>query len=135
MPVYFGFPISCDEALRIFNIDKEVLVTKIINSKNWTRENVSDCHLICEINEYFENKLVKIKIYPTIKSHFILGYEVNKPSDVWTNIDEFLILLINLKIQFATDMLELDGDLCEVRIEYTDNNKLVKHPIPYIISY
>uniref|UniRef100_A0A6C0D7Y9 Uncharacterized protein n=1 Tax=viral metagenome TaxID=1070528 RepID=A0A6C0D7Y9_9ZZZZ len=56
MPVYFGLPISCDEALRIFNIDKEMLITKIINIKKWKKEDINDCHLICEINDYFENK-------------------------------------------------------------------------------
>lgn len=29
---------------------------------------------------------LKIKVYPTDKGHFILGYEINKPSDIWTNL-------------------------------------------------
>lgn len=141
MPVYFGIPVSCKEAFRIFGLDIESVKNRLIErgiKKSW----ISDCYFIEDLNKHLETYPVKIQVYSTDKGQNIIGYEVEEPSNVWSkfiNVDDFVTLLIQLKVKFSEEMATIGADLSEVTLEYMEgddeNPEKVKNPSPYIISY
>jgi hypothetical protein len=139
MPVYFGIPLTCNEAFRIFGLDFEIIKQQLMVKNNWKREFIHDYYFRDGINDYFIKMSKKIRLYSTDKGQCIVGYIIEEPSDVWEkfiNVDEFMTLLIKLKSQFAEEILDLKADLSEVTLEYMEGEpEIVRYPAPYIISY
>ena len=131
MTVYFGFPISYQEAFRIFKQSLE------------PKDFYSGFDIINKLNKYLSEKNVEIRLFTTDKYQFIIGYEITEVSDVWNkfvNIYEFINLLGQLREKFSIEMKLLDADISEIRIEYMEGANeescnLIKNPIPYVISY
>jgi len=110
MPLYFGLPVCCDEAYCIFGLDLEYYIDKVIEEKNIKREQVHYYYLIEYVRVYLKKNNTKIKIHSTDKGQYIIGYEIKEVSDIsnsFINADEFVDLLVNLKIQFTNEMNEL----------------------------
>jgi hypothetical protein len=142
MPVYFGLPVTCQEAYRIFGIDLEMVKRDLIERKNINQRFMNVWYFADELNKHFEQCDKKIRLFSTDKGQFVLGYEIAEVSDVWNkfiNMDELVILLAKLKSQFGEEMLDLKADLKKVTLEYMegdeDNPETVSFPTPYIISF
>ena len=131
MTVYFGFPVSYQEAFRIL---KQSLEPKDIHHA---------CDILNILNKYLYEKNVEIRLFTTDKYQFIIGYEIPEIGDIWHKfvyVYEFINLLGQLREKFSIEMKLLDADISEIRIEYMegDNDQpsnIIKNPIPYIISY
>ena len=139
MTVYLGLPITCKEAIRILGLNLDNIINEIrIKYKYPGNSYFPDYHIINDINEYLRLS-TKIKIFPTDKGQWIIGYEIKEPSDVWIkfiNVDEFVINIINLKTQFTKEMEILKADLSQVTLEHMEGDQeVVKNPIPYIIEW
>ena len=147
MPCYLGIPVCIEEAFRIFGLNIQMIENDIINKYN-EKKSKYDCdkttvslwELIISINKYFKTYFIEIKIFTTDKGQCIIGYEVEEPTDLWNkfiNVDDFIVLILNLKKKFAKEMELLNANLSEVTLEYMEGNKetpeKVKNPIPYVI--
>ena len=142
MPVYFGLPIKCQEAFRIFGIDIELIKSDLIERKKIHPRYMGGWEFAIELNKHFEQCKKKVRLYSTDKGQFILGYVMKEVADVYNNfinMDELVILLAKLKSQFGEEMLDLNADLSNVTLEYMEgNNKnphVVNFPTPYVISF
>jgi len=144
MTTYIGIPVCLTEALRIFKQDIETVEENILKKLNKKKDDhyYVDNIILHEMNEYLETSSTKIKIFPTDKGQYIIGYEIKEPSNLWSkfiNVDNFLILIMNLRHKFLEEMTILNADLSEVTLEYMEGlekDKIkVKNPIPYIICY
>jgi hypothetical protein len=136
MPLYFGLPVTTCEAFRIFDVDIEKTINEILKQKNWGRDRIMDCHLIPILNDYFQNRHMKLQIFITDKRQCVLGYLIKNNWDDFINVDQFIILLTNLKTQFVIETLQLNANLNNVLLEHIAGEKvLINNPIPYIISF
>ena len=138
MTVYLGLPITCKEAIRILGLNLDNIINEI-RIKYKCEENYDyDSYFFEDINEYLRVS-TKIRFHSTDKGQWIVGYEIEEPSDVsikFINVDEFIIKIINLKTQFTKEMEILKADLSQVTLEYMEGiPEVVKNPIPYIIAY
>ena len=139
MPVYLGLPLHFLETFRILGIDYTKTIIELVNKNNLKNNDYVSPYIYDELNNYLKNKDVNLRIYNTDKGQIILGYEIHEPSDVWdkfTNVDEFITLLGDLKIMFNNEIKKLDGNLEKVIIHHMEGeDEIVNFPIPYIISY
>ena len=142
MPVYFGLPIKCQEAFRIFGIDMEMIKRDLIERKKINVRLMSVYDFADELNNHFEHRGKKVRLFSTDKGQFVLGYEIKEVSDVWykfINMDELVILLEKLKSQFGEEMLDLKADIKKVTLEFMEgdeeNPEIVNFPTPYVISF
>ena len=105
------------------------------------RERIYDYHLVPVLNDFFIDNSTNIRIIPTDKGMYIIGYMINETSDVWNkfiNMDEFIILIINLKTLFMQETQKLNADMSNVELAYMEGDlipEIVKNPVPYIISW
>ena len=139
MTVYFGIPVTIIEAYRIFGINIENTIEEILKKYNLTREIYIDGYLVDVLNKYLKESC-KIKIYSTDKGMYVIGYEikeVSNVSDTFINMDNFIILLLQLKKLFIEETIRLNADLSKVNLAYMEgnDNDIVSNPIPYIISW
>ena len=144
MTTYFGIPVCIREVLRILRKDIETVEQNILNRLNKKKDDhyYIDNIILKEMNKYLETSSTEIKIFPTDKGQYIFGYEIKEPSNVWSkfiNVDNFVILIMNLKNKFLEEMTILNADLSEVTLEFMEGSIKdrikVKNPIPYIICY
>lgn len=144
MTTYFGIPVCIREVLRILRKDIETVEQNILNKLNKKKDDYYyiDDIILKEMNNYLKTSSTDIKIFPTDKGQYIFGYEIKEPSNVWNkfiNVDNFVILIMNLKNKFLEEMTILNADLSEVTLEFMEcsikDRIKVKNPIPYIICY
>jgi hypothetical protein len=135
MPLYFGLPITTREAFRIFEVDIENTINEILKRKKWGRERIMDCHLVPILNDYFQSRHMNLQMFINDKGHCVLGYIIKKNWNDFINVDQFIILLCNLKTQFVVETLQLGANLSNVLLEHVEcRSEMVNNPVPYIIS-
>ena len=139
MPVYFGLPLTIEESFRLLKLNFEDILNEIMTKHKLSRHSYLDCYFIDYLNKYFKECSVNMKIFYTDKGQCIIGYEIKEPSNVWNkfiNVDEFIILLSNLKTEFALESLDLDIDFSVVTLEYMEGEpEVTSYPAPFVISY
>jgi hypothetical protein len=133
MPLYFGIPVRVKEAIRILNLDLVEISKEVKQQKYYC-----DYTFVDIANNYLQ-KISTIRIYYLDKGLCVCGFIIEEPSDVWKNfinVDELVIKLLNLKLSFQKEIEKLNGNLCEVKLEYMEGiPKIVKNPIPYILEW
>jgi hypothetical protein len=138
MPIYFGLPVTKKEAFRLFNINYEKIKYDI-EQKHKSSYYSTECYLFDYLVCHFEEIGLQLKIFSTDKGQIIVGYEIREPSDVWNkfiNVDQFIIMLSNLKTQFALETKDYEINFREVELERMEGEpEIVRCPIPYIIEY
>jgi hypothetical protein len=140
MTVYFGLPLTCDEAVRILGLNINTIINdiKIKHECVGNYRDIHDIHITEELNEYFRVS-TKIRIFYTDKGQCIIGYEIEELSDLWKkiiNADEFVIKIVTLKTQFTKEMEILKADLSQVTLEHMEAEpEIIKNPIPYVIAF
>lgn len=142
MPVYFGLPVTKKEAFRLFNINYEKVKYEIEEKHKLSHDIYSyctECYLFDYLVRHFQEIGLQIKIFNTDKGQCIVGYEICEPSDVWhkfINVDQFIIMLSNLKTKFALETKDYEKNFREVELERMEGEpEIVICPIPYIIEY
>jgi len=134
MSLYFGLPITTREAFRIFEVDIENTINEILKRKKWRREQIMDCHLIPILNDYFQGRHMNLQMFTNDKGRCVLGYSIKHNWDDYINVDQFIILLCNLKTQFVVETLQLGANLSNVLLEHIEGrSEMINKPVPYII--
>lgn len=142
MPIYFGIPVTKKEAFRLFDLHYEKIKYEIEQKHKLSHDIFSysiECYLFDYLENYFKKINLDIRIYNTDKGQCIVGYEIKEPSDVWDkfiNVDQFIIVLTNLKTKFVLETIDYQKNFREVELECMEGEpKFVSYPVPYIIEY
>jgi len=140
MPVYFGLPVTCREAYRLFDENYNQTELGIIEKYRLFRENpFTDPYMIEELNKFFTRRGLKMRIYSTDKGQCIVGYIIDEASDVsytFIDVDNFITKLTNLKTKFALEAAQYSSNFQHVTLERMENDPIeVSFPVPYIIEY
>lgn len=80
MPLYFGFPLSCQEAFRLFGLDFEQTKCDIMQKHKLTENMNMDCYFVDYVNNFFKGKNIEMRAFYTDKGQYIVGYEMEKLS-------------------------------------------------------
>ena len=131
---YLGFPVRLPEAFRIFNIEFD---DEAYENGRMCHEDTQKC--IERAKKYFRNHSTNFGIYPTDKGQYIIGYKINEFSDVWTDfcsVNNAITLLVNLKTQFAAELIKLNADITHVILEGMESEpQTVYSPDPFVMTY
>ena len=138
MPIFFGIPVKSNEAFRLFNLDFETVKYGIMKKHNLKDNMYMDCFFIDYLNNNFKICGHNIRTYYTDKGQFIIGYEITELLNCnrkFTNVDQFIIMLTNLKTQFVIEMQKYKDNFRNVILEHLeDEEEEVSFPLPYIIE-
>jgi hypothetical protein len=125
MPLYIGYPITLKEAFRILRLEGYD-----------EHKHKSDNYSI--ISDYLE-KIGPLNIYWIDKGQCVLGYHIKSVTDVWekfTEVDEFIVNVIELKNQLRKDLIKINADIDEITFEYMEGEpKTFKNPLPVILEW
>jgi hypothetical protein len=58
MPVYFGLPVTCQEVIRLFNLDLELVKRKIIQEYKLSEHMFMDYYYAGYLNDFFTPFLI-----------------------------------------------------------------------------
>jgi hypothetical protein len=124
--IYLGYPVRSVEAFRIFGQTMD--------------HPLYDCQNDRQLSKYL--KTYNLDFYGTDKGQYIIGLPIKEFDDMWnkfTNVDDSIILLINLKKEFKKRMLLANADTSKVTIEYMesgmDDAETLMNPEPFIMSW
>lgn len=56
MPLYLGFPVTCQEAFRLFSLDFEQVKCHIMQKYSLTENMYMNCHFVDYMNKFFKGK-------------------------------------------------------------------------------
>ena len=139
MPLYFGLPVRCEEAFRLFDLDFEKIQKEIMKEHNLTENMYKDCYFVDYLNKFFITDKITIKIFNMGKGMFIVGYkiqEVNIFEKQFINVNDFIIQLTDLKTLFSLETMKYKNNFSKVILEHMeDEQETVSFPKPYIIEY
>jgi hypothetical protein len=115
MPLYFGFPVTCQQAFRLFSLDFEQVKCNIMQKHNLTENMYMDCYFVDYANNFLNDKNVEISVFYTDKGQCIIGYKIE-------NLSVFERKFV--KVSEFTDMLEkLTTEFwCEIQLTHCDKN-------------
>lgn len=124
MPVYFGFAVAFEEAIRFMG---RLIISDDIETD------------LGYLNGYFKYSETGIVAHKIGTDRYVIGYEMdNTLSADWKkfeNEEENAVFMESLKQQFACAMRVLLADTREISLkDENDKITIVKHPEPYIIS-
>ena len=103
--LFFGIPVTLDEAYRIFGINIENVKEEIILKYKYNSGvyYVIQAHLNEYIYTYLRKKAVKLNVISTDKGQYVIGYRIEEDISPWNrfkNVDDFIALLVDLKKLF-----------------------------------
>jgi hypothetical protein len=140
--LFFGIPVTLDEAYRIFGINIENVKKEIILKYKYNNPGVYyviQAHLDKYIYTYLQEKAVKLNVISTDKGQYVIGYRIEEDISPWNrfkNVDDFITLLVDLKKLFYEEMGKCNADLSVVTLEIMEGeHEVVHNPMPYIISF
>ena len=139
--LFFGIPVTLEEAYRIFGVDIEMIKEEIVlkHKCNLGMYHTIQAHLNDYMYAYLGKKAVKLNVISTDKGQYVIGYRIEEDILPWNrfkNVDDFIALLIDLKELFYEEMGECNADLSVVTLEIMEGESEVVHnPMPYIISF
>jgi len=137
--LYFGIPVTCKEAFRIFDLDIEKTKIDLIEKYNLNSSSYMDFYFVDYLNIFFENEKMSIKIFYLDKGQCIFGYEMRDVDNFekkFIDVDQFLIKLTKLKTLFNLDTIKFNKNFSSIELEHMeDEPEFVKFPQPYIIEY
>jgi len=139
MPLYFGLPVTCAEALRLFGLDFEDIKYETMQKNKLTENMYMDCYFVDYLTSFFKRQQMDMRIFYTDKGQCIVGYEIKEVSVFqknFINVDHFLIQLASLKSLFSTETEKWRSNFREVVLEHLeDEPETVEFPEPYIIEF
>jgi hypothetical protein len=139
MPVYFGLPVTCQEAFRLFSLDFEQVKCDIMQKHRLSENMYMDCYFADYLNNFFRNKKLTLRINYLDKGQCILGYHMIQVCNFqknFVNVDLFIIQLTNMKTLFAMETEQYRENFREVVLEYMeDEPETVEFTQPYIIEF
>lgn len=139
MPVYFGLPVTCREAFRLFDLHFEQVKFDIME-KNKLKENMyMDCYFVDYLNCLFKGEKMTMKTHYTDKGQCIIGYELANISGFqrkFVNVSDFITILESFRTTFTREIEKYKENFREVVLEHMeDEPETVSFPEPYIIEF
>uniref|UniRef100_A0A6C0JJS2 Uncharacterized protein n=1 Tax=viral metagenome TaxID=1070528 RepID=A0A6C0JJS2_9ZZZZ len=140
MPVYFGFPVSCEEAFRLFGQDFEGPAQTIMEQRNYRRDSwFIGSHLVPLLNKYLANNQSDLRLFETDKGACVIGYKIMElcgSTDNYIEVNNLLGVLITLKQRFDTEMRALSVDLSYIVLQRVEEEpETVHNPKPFVITH
>jgi hypothetical protein len=141
MPLYFGFPVTCQEAFRLFSLDYERAKRYIIQTYKLTENMYMDCHFVDYVNNFFKEKNMEMRIFYTDKGQCIVGYKIENTSVFerkFVKVYEFMHILENLERRFWNEVAinNCKENFNIVVLEHVeDESETVEGDYPYIIEF
>jgi hypothetical protein len=139
MPLYFGLPVVCKEAFRLFSLNFEEVKSEVMRKYKLSENMYMDCYFVDYLNAFFEREKMDIRIFYTDKGQCIVGYEiieVNIFQKNYINVSKFVTLLQYLKTAYAQTTAKYIENFSEVELEHMeDEPETVKFPEPFIIDF
>ena len=144
MPIYFGFPVACQEAFRLFSLDFEQAKCDIIQKYN-LRENMHmDCYFVDYANNFFKEKNLKMRVFYTDKGQCIVGYKIENTSVFerkFVKVSEFTDMLEKLTTEFWCEihLTHCTENLNKIVLEHMEDEPEIVEGFeniePYIIEF
>jgi len=141
MPIYFGFPVTCQEAFRLFSLDFEQVKCDIMKKHKFTGDVYMDCYFVDYANNFFKEENMKMRVFYTDKGQCIVGYKIENTSVFerkFIKADEFTKLINNLRKSFWNEITIRDcaNNFSEIVLEHMeDEPETVEDCEPYIIEF
>jgi len=141
MPLYFGFPVTYQEAFRLISLDFEQAKGEIMQKYNLEENMYMDCYFINYVNNFFKSKNVEMRVFYTDKGQCIVGYKTENAS-VFTRkflkVSEFTDMLEKLGTRFwqEIEIINCRENFNEIVLEHMeDEPETVEGGEPYIIEF
>jgi len=141
MPIYFGFPVTCQEAFRLFSLDFEQAKCDIMQKYKLTETMYMDCHFVDYANNFFKEKTMEMRLYYTDKGQCIVGYKIENTSVFerkFVKVCDFKNILERLEIRFWNEVTinNCKENFNTVVLEHMeDEPETVEGGEPYIIEF
>jgi len=141
MPLYFGFPVTCPEAFRLFNLDFEHAKRDIMQKHKLTENMYMDCHFVDYANNFLKGKKVGMRVFYTDKGQCIVGYKIDNLSvfeKKFVKVSELTNMLEKLGVDFWYEItiINYEGNLDKITLEHMeDEPETVECTEPYIIEF
>jgi hypothetical protein len=141
MPLYFGFPVTCQEAFRLFSLDFEQAKCEIMQKYKLRENGYMDCHFVDYANDYFKREKMEMRVIYTDKGQCILGYKIENTSvfeSKFVKARDFANVLYNLTKRFRQEIAikNCRENFNKITLEHMeDEPETVEDGEPYIIEF
>jgi len=139
MPLYFGLPVICEEAFRLFGLNFEEAKCEIMDKYKLTKNMYMDSHFVDGLNRFFEAEEMVMRVFYTDKGQCVIGYEmkeVNVFQRKYIDVSKFMTILTTLKSLFSKETDKWRANFAVVTLEIMeDEPETVREPEPYIIEF
>jgi hypothetical protein len=141
MPLYFGFPVTCQEAFRLFGLDFEQAKCEIMEKYKLTENIYMDCHFIDYVNSVFKEKNMEMRVFYTDKGQCIVGYKIENLSVFerkFVKVSELTNMLEKLTTEFWCEiqLIHCADNFNKIVLEHMeDEPEIVEGFEPYIIEF
>ena len=141
MPIYFGFPVTCQEAFRLFSLDLEQTKCDIMQKHKLTENMYMDCHFVDYANNFLKGKNVGMRVFYTDKGQCIVGYKIENLSVFerkFVKVSELTNMLEKLGVDFWYEItiINCEDNFNKITLEHMeDEPENVEGTEPYIIEF
>lgn len=142
MPLYLGFPVTCQEAFRLFSLEFKQVKCDIMQKYSLTENMYMDCHFVDYMNEFFKGKNVDMRVFYTDKGQCIVGYEITNLSVFqrkYVTSKHFMYSIHHFENKFWDDVKDIGcyKNFNEVILEHMEDDPETVHQpnCPYIIEF
>jgi len=141
MPLYFGFPVTCQEAFRLFSLDFEQVKREIMQKHKLTENMYMDYHFVDYANNFFKVKNLEMRVFYTDKGQCIIGYKIENKSvfeSKFVRVSEFINIIETLATLFWNEInnLNCEKNFDKITLEHMeDEPETVEGVEPYVIEF
>jgi len=141
MPLYFGFPVTCQEAFRLFSLDFEQVKCDIMQKHKLTENMYMDCHFVDYANNFFKGKNLEMRVFYTDKGQCIVGYKIANISVFEKKFITAKHLMYSLHhyethFWYEITIINCEENFNKITLEHMeDEPEIVEDAEPYIIEF
>jgi hypothetical protein len=142
MTLYFGFPVTCQEAFRLFNLDFEQVKCDIMQKYSLTENMYMDCYFVDYANEFFAGKKLDMRVFYTDKGQCIVGYELKSLSVFEKNFVTWKHLMYSLKhyetrFWYEVKLIDCNKNFDNIVLEHMEDEPetLTEGCQPYVLEF
>lgn len=141
MPLYLGFPVTCKEAFRLFNLDFEQVKCDIMQKYRLSENMYMDCYFVDYANEFFKEKCLEMRVFYTDKGQCVVGYEIKELSVFQKKYVTSKHLMYSLhhfetRFWYEVDSTDCKKNFNKITLEHMeDEHEIVEDADPYIIEF
>jgi hypothetical protein len=141
MPLYFGFPVTCKDAFRLFSLDFEQAKCEIMEKYKLNENMYMDYYFVDYANNFFKGKNMEMRVFYTDKGQCIVGYKIENASVFerkFVKVSEFMNVLDKMTVRFWYEIeiiVNCKKNFNNITLEHMeDEPENVEGGEPYIIE-